>query len=66
MTADKIYAELQLRYKLECHFIAIDANSERTSKFQKKLQSCISDYRDIQSSSETTVFAKTDHRLHGN
>ena len=66
MTADKIYAGLQLCHKLECHFLAIDANSERTSKFQKELQSCISGYRDIykrqvkQQSSEKVI---TDYML---
>ncbi|XP_067136827.1 tigger transposable element-derived protein 1-like [Centruroides vittatus] len=47
MTADKIYAGLKLCHKLGCHFLTIDANSERASKFQKELQSCISGYRDI-------------------
>lgn len=47
MTADKIYAGLLLCNKLEGHFLAIDTNFERISKFQKELQSCISGYRDI-------------------
>jgi len=47
MTADKIYAGLQLCHKLECHFLAIDNNSERSSEFQKQLHSCISGYRDL-------------------
>lgn len=37
ITADKIHARLQLCQKLECRFLAIDANSERTLKFQKGL-----------------------------
>lgn len=30
MTIAKIYAGFQLCHKLECHFLAIDTNSERT------------------------------------
>lgn len=35
MTADKIYAGVQLCYKLECDFLAIDVYSASTCKFQK-------------------------------
>ncbi|GFV07856.1 uncharacterized protein TNCV_306041 [Trichonephila clavipes] len=45
--ADKIYAGIQLSNKWEKHFLKIDANSERSLKFQKELRSCISGYRDV-------------------
>ncbi|XP_066261172.1 tigger transposable element-derived protein 1-like [Euwallacea similis] len=47
MTADKIYAGIQLCNKLEKHFLKIDNNSERSLKFQKELRLCISGYRDV-------------------
>ncbi|GFT40684.1 uncharacterized protein TNCV_442521 [Trichonephila clavipes] len=47
LRVNKIYARLQLSNKLEKHFCKIDTNSERSTKFQNKLQSCISGYRDI-------------------
>lgn len=47
ITADKIYAGIQLSNKLEKHFLKIDTNAERSLKFQKELRSCISGYRDV-------------------
>ncbi|PRD23992.1 UNVERIFIED_CONTAM: hypothetical protein NCL1_44931 [Trichonephila clavipes] len=47
LRADKIHAGIQLSNKLEKHFLKIDTNSEKSMKFQKKLRSCISSYRDI-------------------
>ena len=47
MTADTIYAEIQLSNKLKKHFLKIDTNSEKSLKFQKELRSCISGYRDV-------------------
>ncbi|XP_017756502.1 PREDICTED: tigger transposable element-derived protein 1-like [Eufriesea mexicana] len=47
MTADRIYAGIQLRSKLEEHFVKIGTNSGRSLKFQKELRSCISYYRDV-------------------
>ncbi|GFV28755.1 uncharacterized protein TNCV_3987051 [Trichonephila clavipes] len=46
-TADKIYTGIQLSNKLEKHFLKIDTHSERSMKFEKEIQSCISGYRDI-------------------
>ncbi|GFU00688.1 uncharacterized protein TNCV_4818521 [Trichonephila clavipes] len=47
LRADTIYAGIQLSEKSEKHFLKIDTNSERSLKFQKKLRSCISGYRDV-------------------
>ncbi|GFW91396.1 uncharacterized protein TNCV_3375621 [Trichonephila clavipes] len=45
LTADKIYARIQLTNKSKKHFLKIDTNSERSSK--KELRSCIPGYRDV-------------------
>ncbi|XP_069964571.1 tigger transposable element-derived protein 1-like [Bactrocera oleae] len=47
ITADKIYAGIQLCSKLEKHFLKIDNNSQRSLKFQKEIRLCISGYRDV-------------------
>lgn len=47
ITADKIYAGIQISKKLETHFLKIDTNAERRLKFQKELRSCMSHYRDV-------------------
>ncbi|GFX42341.1 uncharacterized protein TNCV_110611 [Trichonephila clavipes] len=47
LRADKINAGIQLSSKLEKYFLKIGINSERSMKFQKELQSCVSGYRDI-------------------
>ncbi|GFX47819.1 tigger transposable element-derived protein 1 [Trichonephila clavipes] len=38
---------LQLRSKLENHFLINDPNSERASKLQRELQNCMSGYREL-------------------
>ncbi|GFY02773.1 uncharacterized protein TNCV_3506531 [Trichonephila clavipes] len=47
LRADKIYARIQFCNKLEKHFLKVDINFERSLKFQKELQSCISGYRNV-------------------
>ncbi|GFV25471.1 hypothetical protein TNCV_1147411 [Trichonephila clavipes] len=46
LTGKLIQVCLQLCSKLENHFLINDPNSERASKLQRELQSCISGYRD--------------------
>ncbi|GFU98643.1 tigger transposable element-derived protein 1 [Trichonephila clavipes] len=47
LTGKLILEGLQLRSKLENHFLINDPNSERASKLQRELQNCMSGYREL-------------------
>ncbi|GFX66710.1 tigger transposable element-derived protein 1 [Trichonephila clavipes] len=47
LTGKLIQEGLQLRSKLENHFLINDPNSERASKLQRELQNCMSGYREL-------------------
>ncbi|GFX49341.1 tigger transposable element-derived protein 1 [Trichonephila clavipes] len=47
LTEKLIQEGLQLGSKLENHFLINDPNSERASKLQRKLQNCMSEYREL-------------------